>query len=457
MATAEEILNSPEYKEANLATKRAIFVKHIAKTPDYANANQETQNAIMERFGIAEAEPEEPPPTKEKPSGVPTLSQVGITPDVGGVAGVGLGASSLVAPKVTGASEADIARARERLSAAQDRLKLAEEALKKGPTGNLSIEEIRAINNNAKAAVLQAKEELAAVNQAAREAAKTAPAVISEAVEAMPSRTVPGASGAQNWARAMATQELPESLIEQVETMRKTGPGGAQRLIDEDLARLQKIKELGEGKQRLVGQGRGQLMLPPEEAARLEAEMAERQAAQSAEQARLRDIAERERLARDLELRQRQEAARGNVRAAGKTAAETGQKAKEGIQLSKKVQSAQSGLTLAKQAAKRAEEAKLGPAQRFGAAIGSSKFLSPLLGGLAGVGTVMSIDEAIERYNAGDYSGMVIPTLEAAFGAMSMMPAFNPLTAGIKGLGMAGGLGLGAYQLGRYGVQKMKE
>jgi hypothetical protein len=56
MANPVEILNSPEFQEANLETKRAIFVKHVAKTPDFANANAETQHAIIERFGLAEPE-----------------------------------------------------------------------------------------------------------------------------------------------------------------------------------------------------------------------------------------------------------------------------------------------------------------------------------------------------------------------------------------------------------------
>lgn len=67
MADPLEILNSPEYQNANLETKNAIFVKHIARSPEYANANAETQHAIIERFGLAEpaepaasAEPSEP-------------------------------------------------------------------------------------------------------------------------------------------------------------------------------------------------------------------------------------------------------------------------------------------------------------------------------------------------------------------------------------------------------------
>lgn len=63
MADPLEILNSPEYQNASIETKHAIFVKHIARSPEYANANAETQHAIIERFGLAE--PTEAPPAEE--------------------------------------------------------------------------------------------------------------------------------------------------------------------------------------------------------------------------------------------------------------------------------------------------------------------------------------------------------------------------------------------------------
>lgn len=451
-----KVLADPDYQNANLETKQLIFSRLVAKDPAFANANAETQNEIKRIWGVDPTQTETPP-SKDLKDTEEKSKTITVTPESALVAGAGAGASSLLAPKVVGTSEADVLRARERLAAAQDKLKIAQDALTQGPTQNLSIEEIKQIRNNARAELNAAKDELAAINQEIKEASRAVPTAISETAEALPSRTVPGASGAQNWARAMATQELPEATLEQVTTMKKTGEGGAQRLIEQDLERLRKIQEMGEGQQRLVGKGFGQLMLPPEEASRIEAELAERQAAQAAEQARMAEIAERERLIQEAELRQRRQSAAERVRSSGQNVARVGEQAKEGIQLTKKVKAAESGLTLAQQAAKRAEEARLGPAQRFGAYVGSSKILSPLLGGLAGVGTLMSVDEAIRRYNAGDYSGMVIPTLEAAFGAMSMMPAWNPITAGIKGLGTAGGLGLGAYQLGKYGLQKAKE
>jgi hypothetical protein len=213
---------------------------------------------------------------------------------------------------------------------------------------------------------------------------------------------------------------------------------------------LQKIKELGDAEHRLVGEGRGQLMLPPDEASRVEQELAQRRAAQSAEQARLAQLAEQDRLARELELQQRQQQARTRQRTAGQTASQTGQQAKEAAQLEKGVAKAQSGVNIAGQAAERAEKSVLGPFQKFGASVASSKLLAPLLGGLGAAGTLMSADEAVRRFNAGDRSGAVISALEAAFGAMSMMPAWNPVTAGIKGVGTVGGLAMSGGELSKY-------
>ena len=57
MPTAQEILASPDYQNANLATKQAIFDKHIASSKDFAGANAATQAAIKQRFGLESAAP----------------------------------------------------------------------------------------------------------------------------------------------------------------------------------------------------------------------------------------------------------------------------------------------------------------------------------------------------------------------------------------------------------------
>ena len=56
MADASEILKDPAYTNANEATKRAIFDKHIASDPAYADANEPTRLAIQKKFGLAPSE-----------------------------------------------------------------------------------------------------------------------------------------------------------------------------------------------------------------------------------------------------------------------------------------------------------------------------------------------------------------------------------------------------------------
>ena len=58
MASASFILNSPDYINANSATKDAIFNKHIAVMPDFTNANYATQTAIRQKFGLDAATPD---------------------------------------------------------------------------------------------------------------------------------------------------------------------------------------------------------------------------------------------------------------------------------------------------------------------------------------------------------------------------------------------------------------
>lgn len=65
MATASEILNDPNYVNANPATKRAIFERRIATLPEYRNANPATQKQIQTRFGVSAAAKAAPAPGPE--------------------------------------------------------------------------------------------------------------------------------------------------------------------------------------------------------------------------------------------------------------------------------------------------------------------------------------------------------------------------------------------------------
>ena len=106
-------------------------------------------------------------------------------------------------------------------------------------------------------------------------------------------RNIPESSGAANWGRKMA-KDLPYAVAESAESMRKSDPTGAQALIDRDIAAKQKLRSIGEPPERypLTPAGPGQLAVPAEELARLNAEQAakvaaEQAARQAAEQAAL--------------------------------------------------------------------------------------------------------------------------------------------------------------------------
>jgi hypothetical protein len=68
MPSLREILNDPNYTNANQATKEAIFNKYAPQDQDYTGANEATQQAIKERFGLAVAAPQ-PQEEPEEESG----------------------------------------------------------------------------------------------------------------------------------------------------------------------------------------------------------------------------------------------------------------------------------------------------------------------------------------------------------------------------------------------------
>ena len=407
----------------------------------------ETQRAIMS------VQQQQAADQQKDGGGLPSMS-----PFVYGLGGGALAGQlgSFISSDPRAASAAKITRAQEKVAAAKDKLTIAQQIAGRGPIGAMgfsddlrplgiagSLEDLQNEFNAAKSALEAAKQEAAVLSAKPPSAAS-----IPSPDGGLPSRTVPGASGAQNWARAMASQQLPEAVVEQVDTMRKTGPGGAQRLIDEDLARMQKIKELGGGQYKLTGEGRGQLMLPPEEAARLEAQAAARASQQSAQQAQAAQIAEQRRLA-----------AQGKVREAGQQVSGLNQKLREAQRLQGLEDKARANVSLAQSALDRAKETKPNMLQKLGYATGTGKFVSPVLGALGGVGTMLSADELLRQIEigkkTGSYSGAIMPGLETAFGVMALAPPVTPLTAAIKGIGIVGGLTLGGYELGRSGFDML--
>jgi hypothetical protein len=100
------------------------------------------------------------------------------------------------------------------------------------------------------------------------------------------------------------------------------------------------------------------------------------------------------------------------------------------------------------------EEARLDRAKKAGALkallpsvperIGYAQSSFPkLTGALSGAGTLLSVTDALTRYEQGDRSGAVLASLSAAFGGMASIPAAkDPRVLTAKGIGVLGGLGM---------------
>jgi hypothetical protein len=76
----------------------------------------------------------------------------------------------------------------------------------------------------------------------------------------------------------------------------------------------------------------------------------------------------------------------------------------------------------------------------------TAKVAPKVLGVVSGAATGMAAMEAIDRFKKGDYTGAVLPTLEATFGVMSMLPPAHPVLLALRGLGTVGGAALLGYE-----------
>lgn len=419
------------------------------KTQNYLNTLDSYHPLRDEKGGIPEySQSVEPTTQAEQPTEVaPSTQEDQNASDraalIGGTTGAGIGAVAKMAlpPSVLPTAE-QTARAQEALSVARDRLT----QLMRVP--NAPMPDIAM----AQQAVQAAEQELLAARDAATQfrgrppvaPASAAPTLAEEVLRASGPR-VEGASGASNWMRAMAGEghQLPESLLSQATDMTKANPTGGQALINKDLARLQKINALGASDYSLAGEGKGQLMLPPSESARLNQELAAKQAAQSAAAQQAAQAAEAQRLAAEQAHAQARSAAGQRVSQA-KLAQDqaraalhqTQSQATGATRQAAAIQAAQDRVEVARRAAQRMNPSTMA---RLGLKLAKSPMLTGTIGG-AGIG--LSLQDAIERFQAGDTSEGVLSALEAAFGAMAMLPARSPGTLAAKGIGAVGGLGL---------------
>ena len=405
-----------------------------------------------------EAEKNKPPPVVN-----PEDKQGGINaPEIGAIVGAG---ANLLFPPMTNPElppKIDTSKAQERATEAADKLELARRNLQavvpQGPenleeTFRQSQGELERLKNEQRLA----QERLRALNRPP--ASVQAPAPAPAPVEA-PSRTKAGDPGAVNWVRSMA-EGVPDVVAEQALNMRADNPRGGQAIIDADMAARQRQAGLGLGDYGLTRtEGGVQLALPPTTVAEREAEIA-RQAQENqaelerrAEETRVQQetqtrAAEQQRLAREAELeRLRQERA-----AAGQQFNEVTGQRRTAAPLQRALTKAETDAEVARRRLARAQEQPNALVRPFEAAGVKSAKMGALPRTVVGAGAgylgVMSYQEAVARFNAGDTSEGVLKALEAGAAGAAMLPPAGKRLTRARGAGVLGGLGLGTYEAGK--------
>ena len=241
---------------------------------------------------------------------------------------------------------------------------------------------------------------------------------------------VAGESGTKAYARKMPGQLPPEAMLAEVEDMTsgKNARGkGAYDIAERNAANIQKQKEMGLGGWKMTGRGSEQMVLGPELTAQREAHMA------SARE-RVSQLTPEAKLAAEQAEQARQasataEAVRQREVAAAQTAASKAEQGKTAAQATLETASKNAPRNIGK--------------------LGALWSKIPGANMLAGAGAGLSAAEALNRYEKGDKSGAVISTLQVLFDGMAMLPPGTPITAALKGIGVAGGLATTAYDLYR--------
>jgi hypothetical protein len=274
---------------------------------------------------------------------------------------------------------------------------------------------------------------------------------------------VEGDSGTRNWMIQEAGQkhQLPEAILDLATGKTKDSPTGGKALIDQDLANLEKIKQLGAGDYGLVTtEGGVQLQLPPTTVAERQADI-EKQS--QANQAEVEQRAEQARIQQQMQaqqIEQRRIAYEAELERLRQERAQAGQQFNEVTGQKRTVAPLQRALTKAENEAEIAKR-KLARAQQqpnttgrvlqnVGAGSATMGAL-PRIGVGAGAGAigVMSYQEALARFKAGDTSEGVLQALQAGSAAAMLTPPAGKTLSRVRGAGTLGTGALGAYQLGR--------
>ena len=384
-----------------------------------------------------------------------------VDPAYGAVAGAlaNLGGAQLVKPPLTPAELAS--------ASAQDKLNLTRQQL--GKTVPQGVENLEETFRQSQGELERLKNEQRLAEANLKALPKTPPIVEPPAPSSLISqidltRTGPasgpkieGDSSARNWTIRAAGQkhQMPEAVLDMVTDQTGTTKTGGMTLIREDLKNLERIKNLGMGDSRLITtEGGVQLHLPATTVAERQADI-EKQA--QANQAELEQRAEQTRIqqaAQAQQLEQQRLAHEADMERLRQERAQLGQRhnviagqLKEAKPLQRATNAAEINAEVARLKAARAAQNPNLTAQDVlnkGKTVGRT-----VTGGLAGYYGVMSAQQALERYNAGDRSEAVMQALGALSAGASLVPPVTPKLSGLKKAGTLGAVGMGGREIYR--------
>ena len=406
-----------------------------------------------------------PPPPKPKTlldSAIESANK--IDPENAAMLGAGVNAilPAFTDPKIT--PRMDTGKAQEANLSAQDKLELArrnlEQAVPQG-VGNLEKSyregqnQLERIKNEQRLA----QERLRGLPKNAPTIESSTPSVADEAS----SRTKAGASGAVNYVRAMS-DDVPDVLADQALNMRKDNPRGGQAIIDANTRAIQKQFDLGLGDYSLTRtEGGAQLALPPTTVAERQAEI-DRQ--NQASQAELEQRTEQARIQQESQarvLQERQlmnEAILENLRQArvaeGQRQNILASQTRTAAPLQRALTKAQTDAELAQRKLARAQEQPNAAGrvlERAGVATTGPAKMGALPRAFVGAGAgyfgVMSYQEALARFKAGDTSEGVLKALQAGSAALAVLPPAGKTLTKARGLGALTAFPAYGYELGR--------
>ena len=429
----------------------------------FGDYESESTKLKREQEAQAEADKNKPPPPPTPKTLLERASDAAneIDPATAAMAGAGINVAGpmLAKPILSPAEEA--------YKSAQDKLELARQGLKeKIPQGTENLEEsfqqsqgeLERIKNEQRLA----QERLKGIPSAPPVIEPPAPSSLLSQIDLTKTGRASGPkvendSGTRNWMIQEAGQkhQLPEVILDMATGKSKDSPTGGKALIDQDLANLEKIKQIGGGDYGLITtEGGLQMHLPPTTLAERQADIEKQNQASQAEleqrteQGRIQQetqarLLEQQRALYEYEMeRLRQQRAQAGQRhniIAGQT--------KAAAPLQKALTKAEENAELARRKLGRSPEPTT-PAGRVTANVAKTVGRGGL-GAIAGAAGIMSYQEALERAKAGDTSEAVIKALEAGSAAAMLTPPVGKNLSRVRKAGLASGLGFGTFELGR--------